>query len=280
MADKLSKKSLRASDALEMMIKKGDCYFFTLTTPDNVDIKVIRERWRSLRNWLIRRLNNPLYIMNYELHPGYLQKKIVDNKSGHYHIIHSDGRSHGWHIHGVINSFVNLRLLLKKIQSFGFGRCDFRRVTSKGVSDYLTKHALKAYRGLSRRDRARYGKMRFRLVNCSRGLPALKSYNWKSYLNEKIKSISTPEISRRVDDYRVIESCEGIRLSRDFRAVFIKARVLALMGYSHFYQWATFIEHAALIEKCVSTHMPSERQAMEREPHLHLSESGTERKKN
>lgn len=280
MTGKLSKKSIRASDALEMMIKKGDCYFFTLTTPDNIDIKAIRERWRALRNWLIRRLNNPLYIMNYELHPGYLQKKIVDNKSGHYHIIHGDGQSHGWHIHGVISSFVNLRRLLKKIQSFGFGRCDFRLVTSKGVSDYLTKHALKAYRGLSRRDRARYGKMRFRLVNCSRALPALKSYNWMSDLNEKVKSIAAPEVRQRVDDCRIIENCEGVRLSRDFRAVFVKSRILALAGYTHFYEWASFFERASLIEKCVSTHMPPERQAMEREPHLHLSESGTERKKN
>lgn len=136
------------------------CVFFTLTTPDVVTIEQIRERWRNLRHYLMENVfsKSTKYVMNYELHPG----------------------GHGWHIHAVFNAFVPLKAYYTRIQSFGFGRMDVRRVRTKGVANYLSKHALKAYRGVSLRERASNPSFRLRLVNTSRGLPRLSDYAWRS----------------------------------------------------------------------------------------------------
>lgn len=145
-------RQIRASDTLSELVK-NKCYFMTLTTADVVDYFEIRERWRNLRHWFVRRLK-VRYIQNFELHPW----------------------GHGWHIHLVVDNFVPLKKYLRKIQSFGFGRVDIRRVYTKEISEYLTKHALKAYRGVIRSTVKTSDGARLRLVNQSRGLPSLSDY--------------------------------------------------------------------------------------------------------
>lgn len=150
-------RKIRCEEVLSKFMASGrGCVFFTLTTKDVVDLKEIRERWRNLRHWLARRLGyDAKYVMNYEVHP----------------------KGHGWHIHSVWNHYIDLRRFLPKIQSFGFGRVDVRKVDSKGVSEYLTKHALKAY---AKRVKLEGGCARCRLVNASRGLPVLSDYHYES----------------------------------------------------------------------------------------------------
>lgn len=151
----------RCEDLIDSFLcgdKRRSCVFFTLTTADVVDLNEIRGRWRSLRHFLVEKMGKGAkYVMNYELHP----------------------KGHGWHIHSVWNRFIDLRQNLLKIQSFGFGRVDVRRVYKRGVALYLTKHCLKSYRRLSKRDDSF---ARLRLVNCSRGLPCLSDYHWESEL--------------------------------------------------------------------------------------------------
>ena len=104
----LNKKHLRADDALAILSKDGNAVFFTLTTPDVVNYETIRIRWRSFRHNLFRDMRRrglvPEYLMNYERHPGYLQKVVHANTTDE-HIVRSDGFSHGWHIHGVMSCF-------------------------------------------------------------------------------------------------------------------------------------------------------------------------------
>ena len=126
-------RSIRAHDVLsQFMNGSSGCVFFTLTTPDVVDLCEIRRRWREFRHELFRDIKRrkrivPKYVMNYEVHPG----------------------GHGWHIHSVINCYVDLRRYLPLIRRCGFGRVDVRRVNSEGVADYLTKPR----EALTRRDR-------------------------------------------------------------------------------------------------------------------------------
>lgn len=145
-------KSIRAADSVEKM-QNGT--FWTFTTKDVVDLFEIRNRWRSLRHEIQRYLGKSKYIMNYELHP----------------------KGHGWHIHVVFSRFYCIDDVRFYSDKFGFGRINCKRITSKGISDYLVKHCMKSYRMsnyLSNRVK------RIRLVNLSRGLPSLSDYNWVS----------------------------------------------------------------------------------------------------
>ena len=113
MASSSTIRKIRAADTLDELIK-NKCYFMTLTTRDVVSYYEIRERWRNLRHWFVRRLKCR-YIQNFELHPW----------------------GHGWHIHVVIDNFIPLKKHLKKIQSFGFGRVDIRRVEGIKQGDQI-----------------------------------------------------------------------------------------------------------------------------------------------
>lgn len=157
---------------------KGLC-FMSLTTPDVVTLDKIRERWRSLRHYLQELHGKGFkYVMNYELHPG----------------------GHGWHVHAVFNQYVNLRRGgLAKIRSYGFGSIDVQKVTSLGVANYLSKHALKAYRGVRKGVISSGG--RLRLVNTSRGLPRLSDYHWESAFADRVRAfISSPEFKNAFGD--------------------------------------------------------------------------------
>lgn len=160
------KREYRASDSLKKMTLRK-CVFLTLTTRDVVSYSEIRQRWRNLRHWLIRRLGRPLYVMNYEVHPS----------------------GHGWHIHVVIQSYVDLKLYLGKIQSFGFGRVNVRPITNLGIADYLTKHCMKPYRGSGKSSFSMGEYTRCRLINQSRGLPCLADYHYSSDYIEKLRKV-------------------------------------------------------------------------------------------
>lgn len=230
-------------DALKRLSESGEAVFFTLTTPDVVDYHTIRARWCKLRHALLRSLRTQygkgrsvLYVMNYEKHPGYLQKVVYHPKCGEI-VIRSDGISHGWHIHGVINCFVSLEKFLPLVHCCGFGRTDVRRVTSKGIATYLTKHALKAYTGLSRKEREKYKGQRMRLVNASRGLPALNEY---SYTSSLLTAMEPLKLEQR-------ESEMALRpfpnLHRpDYRKIRQRAEVCALLGFTHIFQLVRFLD--------------------------------------
>lgn len=198
-----SKRKLRCEDALLLLVKSGRATFFTLTTPDVVEYPEIRARWSRLRLYLLqdmrRRGLEPQYVMNFERHPGYLQK-VVNNDTFEECVIRSDGIPHGWHIHGVISCRIDLRRYLGAMHAYGFGRVDVRPVTTTGVADYLTKHALKAYRGISKRERDRNGVQRLRLVCTSRGMPSLSDYRADSphlELARYLMNLSLMETRRR-----------------------------------------------------------------------------------
>ena len=163
-------REVRCDDVLRYFVKnnKGMC-FLTLTTPDVVTLDQIRLRWRNLRHYLVEREGDGFkYVMNYELHP----------------------RGHGWHIHGVFNRYINLRGEgLFQLRRYGFRMISVEKVTSLGVSQYLTKHCLKAYRGVRQKMREGDFSKRLRLVNTSRGLPKLSDYHWQSVYCERIKAL-------------------------------------------------------------------------------------------
>ena len=152
----ISIKKQRAKDVVTQLLSEGTCVFYTLTTPDVVDFLEIRSRWRAYRHELCRSLPQPVkYVMNYEFHP----------------------KGHGWHIHSLFNRLIPLKRFLPISYKFGFGRQDVRLAASVDVSEYLTKHCLKAYRGFVNKD---LKACRLRLVNTSRGFPRLSDYKWSS----------------------------------------------------------------------------------------------------
>lgn len=244
MASKVVKET-RCDDALLVLTRGGNAVFFTLTTRDKVDYHEIRRRWRAFRHFLLRSLRSKLpkgasieYVMNYEAHPGYLQKVVGKDTFGE-HVIRSDGNSHGWHIHGVINCFVSIKEYRKLLDSCGFGRCDFRRVTSVGVSEYLTKHALKAYRGLSKKERAKYPSSRLRLVNASRGLPSLSSYAFQSEHLKNVRSmLSAWQFERNELGSLYVPSISF----RELKSVLQKCECLSVFGFHRLSDWGKFVE--------------------------------------
>lgn len=239
-----AKKEARCDDVISILSKDGNAVFFTLTTPDSVDYHEIRRRWRVFRHDLLRSLRTKLpkgakiqYVMNFEAHPGYLQK-VVAKDTFEERIIRGDGNSHGWHIHGVINAFVSIKEYRPLLDSCGFGRCDFRRVTSAGVSDYLTKHALKAYRGLSKKERGKYPSSRLRLVNASRGLPALDSYVWHSPHWDGVRLM--------FKEWQFVKEEKGKVFSPslkfgEIKTALLRCECLRLMGYRHLWDWQKLV---------------------------------------
>lgn len=237
-------RKIRCDDSLKILMEHNEAVFFTLTTPDRVDYDTVRARWRKLRHDVLRWLRKRYpgrkihYIMNYELHPGYLQKVVKDSHGER--ILHGSGQSHGWHIHGVFNCFVPANVFRSYLQRCGFGRFDVRRVKSKGVSDYLTKHALKAYVGLSAKDRQIYQGSRRRLVNASRGLPPLNDYCYTSPHLESVKAVMS-EIKQNVSVLKGQKSPEE-KIYLDYRVVRQRAEVCAMLGLARSFELVRFLE--------------------------------------
>lgn len=159
-------REVRCQDVLEEFARNNDgMVFMTMTTPDVVGYHDIRARWRNVRHFICEKYKGIRYVQNYELHPG----------------------GHGWHIHAVFNRPINLRGgRLYKLRSYGFGMINIKRVTTLGVSLYLSKHCLKAYRGV--RNELETQSKRLRLVNTSRGLPRLADYHWKSDHTDQVRA--------------------------------------------------------------------------------------------
>lgn len=199
-------REIRCDDVLRFFMEnnRGLC-FLTLTTPDVVTIHEIRKRWRSLRHYLAEREGAGFkYVMNYELHP----------------------RGHGWHIHGVFNRYINLRGEgLRQLRRYGFGMINVKKVNSLGVSQYLSKHCLKAYRGVRKSLHAGEFMQRLRLVNTSRGLPRLSDYKWQSAYNEKVNQVMRNRAFR--DRFKGVE----------WRRVRLLAEASVLLGV---YPWRLF----------------------------------------
>lgn len=212
------------------LTKDGNATFFTLTTPDVVDYATIAKRWAKVRLYLLqdmrRRGLSPQYVMNFERHPGYLQK-VVNKDTFEECVIRSDGISHGWHVHGVMSCYIDLNRYLGAMHSYGFGRVDVRRVTTIGVADYLTKHALKAYRGISKREREKSGVQRLRLVSTSRGLPALADY---------VSTSSHLEMSRYLMALQVADIKKSGRKLSNAIALWKRAEVAALLYGTPYYE--------------------------------------------
>ena len=165
MTSQLAKK-VRCDDVLKHFSKRK-MTFFTFTTKDVVTYSEIRQRWRNLRHFLVEKYRSKdlKYVMNYELHP----------------------KGHGWHIHAVFSDYIQLKFGgLAKMRSFGFGMIRVEKVNSLGVAQYLSKHCLKAYRGVKQAQKGQ-GK-RLRLVNTSRGLPRLSDYKWQSDFNDRVSA--------------------------------------------------------------------------------------------
>lgn len=137
------KRDFRLGTAIETLIRSR-AYFWTFTTKDVVSFSEISMRWRCLRHFLGEHYKPFRYVQNFELHPF----------------------GHGWHIHLVSDTFINLKKHLVKIQSFGFGRVHVELVTNAKISGYLKKHAFKPLRRGDKDD----SKIRFRRINLSRNL--------------------------------------------------------------------------------------------------------------
>lgn len=195
-------REVRCDDVLKFFSShnKGMC-FLTLTTPDVVTLEVIRQRWRNLRHHLARRLGSDAkFVMNFELHP----------------------RGHGWHVHSVWNRFVNLRGGgLADLRRFGFRMINVKRVDSVGVAGYLSKHCLKAYRGVRRQLREGDTPGRLRLVNTSRGLPRLSDYHWQSEFDSRVREWLKSRTTKAYID----------RFNLSWRRRFQYAQLAVLMGW-------------------------------------------------
>jgi len=101
--------------SLRILIKGGWAYLWTLTTPDEVDLKELSQRWRKL-------------IWN-----GFIPCVRVFEK-------HPKG--HGYHVHFVTAERIDVDALRIKTDAAGFGRVHVRRIPGKKaeyVAKYLTK---------------------------------------------------------------------------------------------------------------------------------------------
>jgi hypothetical protein len=101
--------------SLRVLIKGGWAHLWTLTTPDEVDLKELSKRWRKL----IWNGFTPC-VRVFEKHPG----------------------GHGYHVHFVTAERLSVDELRPKAEAAGFGRIHVRRIPGKKaeyVAKYLTK---------------------------------------------------------------------------------------------------------------------------------------------
>lgn len=143
------KKSLRVRWCCEEMTKGGRrLRFLTLTVPEHdLPLRVVTARWRALRSTRYMRdlLCNHAYICVYEKHPG----------------------GHGWHIHVVLNRYVNIRQFRAFAEAYGFGRLHIE-LCGSDIGKYISKYISKSF--AARPDDCKG----VRLVNVSRCLLSLR----------------------------------------------------------------------------------------------------------
>ena len=145
----MTKKEFR----IELAVKKlnddshGRIRFLTLTTPDICTAREVMYRWRRLVNSNFWRGSGVNYVMVLEKHAG----------------------GHGYHIHAVIDKWLDVNIFRHFLNSFGFGRFQILLVRGKvdRVCQYLAKYVSKSL--CRKSDQDKY----VRFVNVSRGLPVL-----------------------------------------------------------------------------------------------------------
>lgn len=175
----MNKRSLRVEWAIDSMAAKGDCYFYTFTTPDIVSCKECASRWR-------------LFVRS-----GYWQSIYSKDSGNHYLMVfekHSNG--HGWHIHFVTNFRHDVDMLRLYTWPVGFGRINavYCGRHTDALGRYLGKYVSKQFR---KRDPETKG---VRLCNVSRGLTTLRRIEVSSPALEFVKLClnDLPAVSRSV----------------------------------------------------------------------------------
>ena len=101
--------------SLRLLVKDGWAYLWTLTTPDEVDLKELSQRWRRL----IWNGFTPC-VRVFERHPG----------------------GHGYHVHFVTAERIDVDEFRPKAEAAGFGRIHVGRIPgekARYVAKYLTK---------------------------------------------------------------------------------------------------------------------------------------------
>lgn len=143
------KKGLRVRWCVEEMQNGGRrLRFLTLTVPEHgLPLRVVTSRWRSLRSTRYVRdlLKNHAYICVYEKHPS----------------------GHGWHIHVVLNRFVNIAHFRAVASGHGFGRLHIE-LCGSDIGKYIAKYISKSF------DARPADCKGVRLVNVSRCLLSLR----------------------------------------------------------------------------------------------------------
>lgn len=143
------KKKLRVRWSCEAMTKGGRrLRFLTLTVPEHgLPLRCVVDRFRALRSCRYMRsmLKGNDYICVYEKHP----------------------QGHGWHIHIVLNFWIDINELRGWANRYGFGRIHIE-LCEGDIGRYISKYIAKT---LAQRPEDCKG---VRLINVSRGLLALR----------------------------------------------------------------------------------------------------------
>ena len=143
------KKKLRVRWSCEEMTKGGRrLRFLTLTVREcGLPLGEVVERFRALRNsrYMREALKGNQYICVYEKHPN----------------------GHGWHIHMVINFYLNITEFRCWAVRYGFGRLHIELCTEE-IGRYISKYISKS---LENRPEECKG---LRMINVSRGLCAMR----------------------------------------------------------------------------------------------------------
>ena len=156
------KKKLRVNWSVEEMQKGGRrLRFLTLTVAEcGLPLQIVAARFRALRNsrYLRDVLKGNQYICVYEKHPN----------------------GHGWHIHIVLNFWLDIRTFRGWANRYGFGRIHIE-LCGKSIGKYIGKYITKT---LEERPEDCKG---MRLINVSRGLLALRDIVCSSLSIEFVK---------------------------------------------------------------------------------------------
>jgi hypothetical protein len=143
------KKGLRVRWSCEHMQKGGRrLRFLTLTVPEHgLPLRVVTSRWRAFRSTRYMRdlLKGHSYICVYEKHPN----------------------GHGWHIHCVLNRFVNISRFREMASRYGFGRLHIE-LCGSDIGKYISKYISKSFEARPSDCKG------VRLVNVSRCLLSLR----------------------------------------------------------------------------------------------------------
>lgn len=151
----MNKHLFRLHDAALILRKVDRLRFFTITVRlHDVSLRKVADMWRSFSNgrWWRSLCKGRGYFLVYEPHP----------------------KGHGWHIHFVSNFYIDIRELVRRVSSYGFGVC-YAEIVDDDIAFYVAKYLTKS-RKLHRRE----GAKGVRLVNCSRNLPSLRDVSVSS----------------------------------------------------------------------------------------------------